>query len=261
MCNKFLVIDFVLIYLSFSCAFYRIGKKGLQPAYFRKEFPYGRLKTQVAITDDLKKLVEVESALLEEEYVISEAEGNRNNLNYQGRNYGKVVISNKERDSKLFAGSKYHSLDESGGRNMVNPIHNKFMVEKGIRDSNITRDRYMFSTSKNSKIAFQLLVAWMLGARPSEINSKRRTRLLQIGKLEDDILKSGNEVNILQDTGRKLNVYKTFNMRPVSRMIEQNAKNNEKLERNSCAKELKKNMVERDIPAEGPSGLEEKGLA
>ena len=59
MCNKFLVIDFVLIYLSFSCAFYRIGKKSLQPADFRKRFPYGRLKTQVAITDDLKKLVKM----------------------------------------------------------------------------------------------------------------------------------------------------------------------------------------------------------
>ena len=260
MCNKFLVIDFVLIYLSFSCAFYRIGKKSFQQADFRKRFPSGRLKTQVAITDDLKKLVNVENALLEEECVIGEAQGNRNNLNYQGKNYGKVVIDSKEGGSKFFASSKYRSLDKSGGRNMVNPIHNKFIVEKGIRGSNITRDKYMSSTSKNSKLAFQLLVASMLGGRPSESNSKRRTWLLQIGELENDILKSGNEVNILQDTGHKLNVYKTFNIR-VSRMIEQNAKNNEKLERNMCTKELKKNMVERDVPAEGPCGLKENGLA
>ena len=260
MFNKFLVIDFVLIYLNFSCAFYRIGKKSFQPADFRKRFPYGRLKTQVAITDDLKKLVNVENALLEEECVIGEAQGNRNNLNYQGRNFGKVVVSSKDGGSKFFASSKYRSLDKSGGRNMVNPIHNKFIVEKGNRGSNITRDKYMFSTSKNSKLAFQLLVASMLGARPSESNSKRRTWLLQIGKLENDILKSGNEVNILQDTRHKLNVYKTFNIR-VSRMIEQNAKNNEKLERNLCTKELKKNIVERDVPAEGPYGLVENGLA
>ena len=255
MCNKFLVIYFILLYLSFSFAFYRIGKKGLQPAYFRKEFPYGRLKTQVAITDELKKLVEVENALLEEEYVIGEAQGNRNKLNYQGRNYGKDEINSQEGDSKIFASSKYRPVDERGRKKTVNPIHSKFIVEKDIRDSNITSNKHMVSTSKKSKLSlFQLPVVLGPGTRPSESNSERGTWPLQMGNLEYDKPKSNYKINIPQNTGRKLNICKTFNLRSVSRMFEQNTKNNRNLERNLRTKELKKNTVERDVSAEGPYG-------
>ena len=82
-----------------------------------------------------------------------------------------------------------------------------------------------------------------------------------MGKLEDDKPQSDYKINIPQNTGRQLNTYKTFNLRPVSRMLEQNAKKNKKLERNLCTKELKKNTVERVFPAEAPYGLEENGLA
>ena len=138
-------------------------KKGLQPAYFRKEFPYGRLKTQVAITDKPKKIVEAENALLEEEYVIGEAQGNRNKLNYQGRNYGKDEVNSNEGDSKIFASSKYRSVYERGRENMVNPIHSKFVVEKEIVDSNITSNKHMVSTSEKSKLSLVQLLVFLGG--------------------------------------------------------------------------------------------------
>ena len=260
MCNKFLVIYFILIYLSFSCAFYRIGKKGLQPAYFRKEFPYGRLKTQVAITDELKKLVEVENALLEEEYGIGEAQVNRNKLNYQCRNYDKYEINSQD-SNKNFDSSKHRFVDERGRKNIVNPINSKFIVEKDIRDSNIKSNKHMVSTSEKSKLSlFQLLVVLGTGTRPSESNSERGTLLLQMGKLKDIKPESDYKINIPQNTGRKLNIYKTFNLRPVSRLLEQNTEKNRNREGNLRTKELKKNTVERDVPAEGPYGLEENGL-
>ena len=43
-------------------------------------------------------------------------------------------------------------------------------------------------------------------------------------------------------------------------MSEQNTKNDKNLEGNLRTKELKKNTVERDVPAEAPCGLEENGL-
>ena len=120
--------------------------------------------------------MEVENTLLEEEYVIGEAQGNRNKLNYQGRNYGKDEVNSKEGDFKIFASCKYGSVDERCRENTVNPIHSKFSVGKEIIDSSITSNKHMVSASGKSKLSlFQLLVVLGSGTRPSESNSERGT--------------------------------------------------------------------------------------